>query len=115
MDQDVSRSAMALVNRVINSQELTAKIKENPEIELPRIAEQVIRELPPPLESDPWIYRIVVLALGGTVLIVVLGAILLAATHTGATEFRIPEVLTAIGSAAVGALAGLLAPSPGKK
>lgn len=116
MEQDAIRSAIALVNRVINSEELTAKVKENPGVELPKIAKQIVREMPPPpLDSDKWIYRIVVLALGGTVLIVVIGAIVLSATHTGTGEVKIPEVLTAIGSAAVGALAGLLAPSPGKK
>lgn len=114
MEQDTIRSAIALVNRVVNSQELTAKVKENPEVELPKIADQILREMPPPLDSDKWIYRIVVLALGGTVLIVVVGTIVLAATHTGTGDVKIPEVLTAIGSAAVGALAGLLAPSPGR-
>lgn len=115
MEQDTIRSAVALVNKIVNSQELTEKVKANPEVELPKIAEQVVRELPPVLITDPWIYRIVVLALGGTILIVVGGAVVLAATHAGASELKIPEVLTAIGSAAVGALAGLLAPSPGKK
>jgi hypothetical protein len=115
MAQDNIRSAIALVNRVVNSQELTAKVKENPGVELPKIAEQIVSEMPPPLDSDPWIYRIVVLALGSTVLIVVAGAVALAAAYTGTGDVKIPEVLTAIGSAAVGALAGLLAPSPGRK
>jgi len=116
MEQDTSRSAIALVNRVVNSQELTDKVKENPQVELTKIADQIIREMPPPpLDSDPWIYRIVVLALGSTILIVVVGAVTLATTHTGTGDVKIPEVLTAIGSAAVGALAGLLAPSPGRK
>lgn len=116
MEQDTIRSAIALVNRVVNSPELTEKVKANPQAELTKIADQIIREMPPPpLDSDPWIYRIVVLALGSTVLIVVAGAVTLAATHTGTADVKIPEVLTAIGSAAVGALAGLLAPSPGRK
>jgi len=112
MEQETIRSANALVNRIVNSPELTAKVKENPEAELTKIAEQVVKDMPSPLASDRWIYRIVVLSLGSTVLIVVAGAVVLAATHTGAGEVKIPEVLTAIGSAAVGALAGLLAPSP---
>ncbi|NTV10489.1 MAG: hypothetical protein HGA47_06905 [Zoogloea sp.] len=115
MEQASLRSAVALVNRIVASPELTEKVRTNPQIELPRIADQFVRELPPPLESDPWIYRIVVLALGSTVLIVVAGAVLLAGMHGGAAEVRIPEVLTAIGSAAVGALAGLLAPSPASR
>jgi len=116
MEQDTIRSAIALVNRIVNSEELTEKVKANPGLELPKIAAQVVRDMPPPpLDSDPWIYRIVVIALGATVLIVVGGSVALAATHSGTAELRIPDVLTAIGSAAVGALAGLLAPSPGKK
>jgi hypothetical protein len=62
----------------------------------------------PVLENDPWVYRIVVSSLGLTVLASVLGAIALEAI--GADE--IPTLLTALGSAAVGALAGLLAPQP---
>ena len=61
--------------------------------------------------DDPVIYRIVVSALGATVLIAMLGAIYLAVNKIQPT----PEILIAIGSAAVGALAGLLAPSPGNK
>lgn len=115
MEQDTIRSALALVNRVVNSQELTEKVKENPAVELQKIADQVVRELPPPaLVTDHWIYRIVVLSLGFTILIVVGGAVWLAAKHTNG-EVKIPEALTAIGSAAVGALAGLLAPSPNKQ
>src|SRR5438034_7473782 len=63
---------------------------------------------PPPLQTDAWIYRLVVIALGLAVLIALIGAIVLASQGKADT----PQVLTAIGSAAVGALAGLLAPSP---
>jgi hypothetical protein len=112
MEQTTIRSAFALANRIVNSAELIEKVKANPRDEIPRIADQVIRELPA-IESDPWIYRIVVLSLGGTVLTVVIGAIILAIKN--GSNGGIPEVLTAIGSAAVGALAGLLAPSPGKR
>lgn len=61
-----------------------------------------------PLMTDPWIYRIVVLSLGLTVLGTVLGGFFLVSTSAAA----MPEGLIALGSAAVGALAGLLAPSP---
>jgi len=66
-----------------------------------------------PLQTDVWIYRIVVLALGLTVLMAVGGAIYLAASAGNGQTVAIPEILVAIGSAAVGALAGLLAPAPG--
>jgi len=49
--------------------------------------------------------------LGLTVLFVALGAIYLAVKNIATT----PEILIAIGSAAVGALAGLLAPTSGSK
>jgi hypothetical protein len=113
MDNDTIRSAAALVNRVINSPELTQRVKDDPTAELPKIADQIIREMQTPLKWDMWIYRLVVISLGSTIIIVVGGAVYLAATKTG--DVKIPEVLTAIGSAAVGALAGLLAPSPASK
>lgn len=114
MNEEITRSAVTLVNRILNSDELTARVKDNPKSELPIIADQVIRDLPKVLETDYWVYRIVVISLGTAVLIVVAGAVTLAAINPTA-DVKIPEVLTAIGSAAVGALAGLLAPSPGKK
>ena len=64
-----------------------------------------------PLQWDPWIYRMVVGFLGCTVLSTVLGGLLISAFSGGA----ISEVIIALGSAAVGALAGLLAPSPTSK
>jgi hypothetical protein len=64
-----------------------------------------------PIETDPWIYRIVVGGLTSTVLICLIGAIGLQAK--GAE--RIPELLTALGTGSLGALSGLLAPSPVKR
>lgn len=61
-------------------------------------------------ERDVWIYRIVVLTLGLSVLASLVGGILLAAQ-----DRQPPELLVALGSAAVGGLAGLLAPSPVSK
>ncbi len=62
-----------------------------------------------PLQTDPWIYRLVVGFLGITLILTVIGGFTL--VLTGQTQ-PVPEGLIAIGSAAVGALAGLLAPSP---
>lgn len=117
MKDETIRSAVALVEKILGSQDLIEKVKNDPKSELPKIADQIVKDYPrsPPLESDPWIYRIVVAALGSTIILVVLGAIGLAAFHVGPAEVKIPEVLTAIGSASVGALAGLLAPSPAAK
>jgi hypothetical protein len=58
-------------------------------------------------QSDVWIYRICIVMLGLVVLVSLGGSILLSIQ-----ERVIPEALVALGSAAVGSLAGLLAPSP---
>ncbi len=57
--------------------------------------------------KDKWLYRIVVLVLGVTVVVSVGGSIALALAGQST-----PELIVALGSAAIGGLAGLLAPSP---
>ncbi|MCI0550085.1 MAG: hypothetical protein L0287_03950 [Anaerolineae bacterium] len=59
------------------------------------------------MEKDILLYRMVVAVLGLTVVVSVVGAIILAMTGRST-----PEVIVALGSAAIGGLAGLLAPSP---
>ena len=58
------------------------------------------------LQNDIWLYRLVAV-LGLTVVGSITGAIVLALS--GQSK---PEVLVALGSAAIGGLDGLLAPSP---
>jgi hypothetical protein len=67
-----------------------------------------LQKLLTPLQSDRWIFRLVVAFLGLAVLITIVGGFYLSIK----TAAIIPEGLIALGSAAVGALAGLLAPSP---
>ena len=62
-----------------------------------------------PLETDVWIYRVGVGALALSTLITVLGSVAIAA-FVG--KERIPDGLTALGSAALGGIAGMLVPSP---
>ncbi len=76
----------------------------------PDAALEKVRAQKTPLETDKWIYRWVVFALGLAVLMTIGGAIYLAAKEPPVPST--PEILVAIGSASVGALAGLLAPSP---
>lgn len=102
------RNTMDLVERIEKDPWLQEQIKQNP-------ARAIAQVSGPPLETDVWIYRLVVVALGLTVLIAVVGAIILASMGEGDKGRDIPEILVAIGSAAVGALAGLLAPSPSRK
>jgi hypothetical protein len=65
-----------------------------------------------PLSTDVWIYRAVVVILGLTVLGTVFGGLALVAVGHADPNMKLPDSIVAIGSAAIGALAGLLAPSP---
>jgi len=69
-----------------------------------------IAQVATPLQYDLVIYRIVVIVLGVTVLTTIFGGIALALKAD--PNIKLPDAIVAIGSAAVGALAGLLAPSP---
>lgn len=65
-----------------------------------------------PLSTDKWIYRIIVLSLGITIISIIIGVIILIGTGYITDDKGVPTILTAIGSAAIGAMAGLLAPPP---
>ncbi|AKF87416.1 hypothetical protein MFUL124B02_42510 [Myxococcus fulvus 124B02] len=62
-----------------------------------------------PLATDRWIYRLVVIFLGIVALTSLLGGVVLTYFEP---EQSMPQMLVALGSTAVGALAGLLVPSP---
>jgi uncharacterized membrane protein YbhN (UPF0104 family) len=97
-------SVRELVTMIAKDKSLEEEIRKDPAKAIAKITES-------PLKTDKWIYRIVVSALGLAVLLAVIGGIYLAAKPNTA----IPDILVALGSAAVGALAGLLAPTPGSK
>jgi hypothetical protein len=97
-------------NRYQYVSDLAAKVAEKPELAkaiAEKPAEMIAFLSAEPLRSDVWVYRIVVGALAGVAVSAVLGAIALAFIAVEA-----PEILIALGSAAIGALAGLLAPAP---
>ncbi len=109
------RSADLVVNELLNKPGLLEQVMANPEGTLRNLAKEVTRNLPPPaFVTDPWTYRIVVLALGIVCVSAIAGAIYLSAIAPSGGTPNIPDVLTALGAAAIGALAGLLAPSPNK-
>jgi hypothetical protein len=98
------RSAQVLVNLILKTPGFLDQAKTSPET-LQTLADEVTKSLPPPAYvADRWTYRIVVISLG---------AVYLTARATGVAPP--PDVLTALGAAAIGALAGLLAPSPVSK
>ncbi len=89
-----------LIQQVTNDKSLSAEQKIQFLASLQKIST--------PLQSDRWIFRLVVAFLGFAVLLTIIGGFYLSIK----TAVTIPEGLIALGSAAVGALAGLLAPSP---
>lgn len=102
-------SIAELATAVRKDPDLKKEIAADPEGALSRIAAT-------PLQTDKVIYRIVVSALGGTALIALIGAIIITLSDPiNDVPRAIPEILLALGSAAVGALAGLLAPAPGRR
>lgn len=102
MTNNVKETLQNLIQQVTNDNSLSSDQKV-------KLLES-LQTLSTPLQSDRWIFRLVVAFLGLTVLLTALGGFYLS-IKTAAT---IPEGLIALGSAAVGALAGLLAPSPMK-
>ena len=94
-----SGSVRDLAIRVAEDPDLAEMIKKDPV--------KALEHLATPLQTDVLLYRIVVGSLGAAVIITLIGAVLLVALDKDA-----PQILIAIGSAAVGALAGLLAPTP---
>ncbi|MHC8393997.1 hypothetical protein ACYZT8_10050 [Pseudomonas sp. LB3P93] len=110
---DGTRSADQLAKTIIDTPGVLAQIQANPEETLKKLSEQAKLQVPRALEQDVWIYRVVVSSLGLVTLLVVLGSIALSLGTTG--QVQIPDVLTALGSAAIGALAGILAPSPAQR
>lgn len=93
----------------ISGSVLKAKSKDANWIEkLQSNPDEAINEVRNPLQWDAAVYRITVTALGIAIILSLFGGIWL--SHH---DKAIPEILIAIGSAAVGALAGLLAPTNG--
>jgi hypothetical protein len=110
---DVVRSAEVLERILKGSKPLRKLIEQDPQV-LATIREELVRYYPTPAYvGDSSIYKAVVWFLGLVALIAMLGAVGLALQNKG--DQAIPDVITALGSAAIGALAGLLAPSPTKK
>ena len=71
---------------------------------------KAIKDFQPTL-PDNWVYRLVVGSLGLAILFVIVGIVILAYTIK-VIDPTVTTLFTAIASGAVGALAGLLAPSP---
>jgi hypothetical protein len=97
------------IRRQLHTSEVVRRANSDPAFAEKLKADPVgtLGELPDVLQTDPWIYRGIVLALG----LVAAGGLFLVAWL--ALEGKdIPEIFTAAISAAIGAMAGLLVPHP---
>lgn len=90
-------------------EDLAEMVRDDPELarEIQSRPAEAIAALAAPLQRDVWIYRIVVGALSLVAVLSIVGAIVVA---VGTNDTQVPDAVVALGSAAVGALAGLLAP-----
>jgi len=57
-------------------------------------------------DKDVWLYRMIIAALGVTVVAIVVGAIVLARTGSS-----LPDTVVTLGAAAIGGMAGFLVPN----
>src|SRR6476620_5922350 len=92
----------SLSTAVESDPDLEQKMKDDPKATLKTIAAL-------PLQSDVWIYRGVILALGFAICSTIAASAVLA--FYGNT---LPEGMASLAATAVGAMAGLLAPSPNR-
>lgn len=93
----------------IEAREFREELERDPGKALEGVT-KMVKSLPDPLKTDVWVYRTVVLSLGFAVIFAIGGAIWITLV-----DKTTPDILIALGSAAVGALAGLLAPTPSEK
>ncbi|MEO8862651.1 MAG: hypothetical protein ABI358_14580 [Ginsengibacter sp.] len=105
---DNIKTLAALKTELVKNVDLQNQFKADPVKAI-----QQISTSPSPL-PDNWIYRIVVGSLGLAVILIT-AAVVILTFNKDSTDKNVPTILTAIASGAIGALAGLLAPSPGAK
>jgi hypothetical protein len=103
------RSADLMAMSVLSDSGKMNNLATNPEKVLHDAANEAT-SMTPAYFGDVWIYRIVVGGLSLAILLVLAAYVALAETGK-----PLPDALIAIGSGAIGALTGLLAPSPSQK
>lgn len=96
--------------QIQSARDVAAKIEQDPQFEAAVKANpaEAIRAVAEPLPNTK-VYQIIVGSLGGVVILTIGGGIYLAAVSK-----ELPDGIIALAAAAVGALAGLLAPTPTK-
>lgn len=113
---EVLRLALLLAEMIKNSPGLLNPNDKEAKDTVDKMANNITEHLPTPAwVSEAGIYYLVVIFLGAVSAMAIIGTIILSAMTLDNTAFKMPDVITALGSAAIGALAGLLAPSPASR
>jgi hypothetical protein len=109
---DIPRSANLLKTFIINSPGLLNPQNPKAHEKIEQFAKEATEfYATSAFIADRILYRLVVIFLGSIASLSICGALYLSIISTK-DVVQIPDVITALGSAAIGALAGLLAPSP---
>jgi hypothetical protein len=104
--EQATRSADQVLTILKANPERMQALQANPGQELQKLVDEA-KAVTPPWVGDIWLYRTAVFVLGVLALTAAVGSIALVFG-----DRTTPEVLVALGSAAIGALVGLFAPSP---
>lgn len=107
MTQKRVKSFDEFKNELKTSSDLQSQFKQDPVSAVNQFEQQKH-----PISTDKWIYRIIVLGLSVTIISIIIGVLILVGSDKITGDEGVPTILTAIGSAAIGAVAGLLAPAP---
>lgn len=109
---DPVRSAEELVRRAVVEPGRIEEIRRDPIPALQKLAQEVVRDVPQsrPIDTDVWIWRVLVTALSASMLLTLVSAAVLAIWR-----IEVPQTITSMGSMALGGVLGLLAPSPIKE
>jgi hypothetical protein len=109
--RNMAKQMVDVLDEIEKNDKLKEEFKTNKESAVKKAYNVVRSKKQNPLTYDIWLYRTVVFSLGVTLFCTIIGAIIITLIGKG----DVPQILIAVGSAAVGALAGLLAPPPKEK
>lgn len=98
------KSLEAFYNALREDKEFKKEFQKNPY----SILESAVEIVP---KNDKWIYRIIMISLGITLITVVISALIITSDPDNANN-PIPTIFSSTASIAIGAMVGLLAPSP---
>jgi hypothetical protein len=105
--QTQAKNLLELNNLIQDNDAIEQEFKDNPKEAIQKYSQFAI--------PNTLIYQMVVGSLGLVVVVITFGIVWRVAFNDTVIEDKnIPTILTALGSAAIGALAGLLAPSPSR-